>query len=353
MRRRFNRFPIGLAAGVTAGVMLIPLLLMVGGYDAGAALGAALRGAFGSIDAILSATLVRATPLIVAGLAVAIAFRAGVLNIGAEGQLLAGAVMATVVLSPSGTSGPFDLGAAIVAAAAGGALVALIPAVLRRYFGVLEVVSTIMMNFVVLHVVGFLVRGPLQEPTGVFPQSPSIPAEARMPGLVAGSRLHLGFVLAILLATAAWWFLRSTAPGFRIRAGGAGADAAAAAGMVDVPKVTFRAFLLSGALAGVAGGIELTGVTFALYENLSPGYGYTAIAVALMAGLNPLGVIGAAVFFGALAAGGAAMQREAGVPSVIASVVEAVVILAAVAAAAVGSRSGGSRGPGDTSHAKA
>ena len=126
--------------------------------------------------------------------------------------------------------------------------------------------------------------------------------------------LHLGYALAVLLALALWWMLRATAPGFRLRAVGAGAAAAASAGGVAVPRVMFTAFLLSGAIAGLAGGVEVTGVTYALYEGISPGFGYTAIAVALLARLDPLAVIGTGIFFGALEAGAAAMQRDAGVP---------------------------------------
>jgi simple sugar transport system permease protein len=144
----------------------------------------------------------------------------------------------------------------------------------------------------------------------------------------------LGFVIGVLSALVLWWYLRFTASGFRLRVVGVNAHAAATAGRVDVSRVRMQAFLISGAIAGIAGGVEVMGVTYALYENLTPGYGYTAIAVALLAGLHPLAVIASAVVFGALAAGGAAMQRDAGVPSVIVAVLEAGVILTVVAARA-------------------
>lgn len=286
------------------------------------------QGAFGSTDAVVSATLVRATPLILAGLAVAVAFRAGVLNLGAEGQLLVGAAAAATVgalLVP--IFGGATVVVALLAGAAGGTCWAGIAAWLRHRFGVLEVMSTIMLNFVALYAVGWLVRGPLQEPTHVYPQSATLAPGARLPLLVPNSRLHAGLALALAAAAALWWILRATAPGFRLRAVGLNPAAAASAGLIDVPRVTGRAFLASGALAGLAGAVEVTGVTFALYDNFSPGYGYTAVAVALLAGLHPLGVIVTGVLFGALEAGASAMQRDAGVPATVAGMVEATLVL--------------------------
>jgi simple sugar transport system permease protein len=324
---------------VGVAVLLLAALLAATGQPVGPALAALWRGALGSPDAVVSATLVRATPLVLAGLAVAVAFRAGVLNVGAEGQLLAGAGAAAAAggwLAP--TLGGLTVVAALAAGAAAGAVWAGIAAVLRRQFGVLEVISTIMLNFVALHAAGYLVRGPLQESTGVYPQSAALPVGARLPLLVPGSRLHLGFALAVAAAVALWWTLRTTAAGFRVRAVGLNPRAAAIAGLIDVPRVTARAFLASGALAGLAGAVEVTGVTFALYENLSPGYGYTAIAVALLAGLHPLGVIGTGLLFGALEAGASAMQRDASVPASVVSVVEALLILLVLGAQPVSAR---------------
>jgi simple sugar transport system permease protein len=212
-----------------------------------------------------------------------------------------------------------------------GAFWAFIPAWWRQRFGVLEVISTIMMNFVALYLVGYLVRGPLQEPLHIYPQSETLPAAARLPALATGMRLHWGFPIAVLCSVGLWWALRFTAAGFRVRVLGINPDAAVSAAQIDVRKTAMRAFLLSGALAGLAGAIEVTGVTYSLYENLSPGYGYTAIAVALVGALNPLLTAVSSILFGALEAGAAAMQRDAGVPSVLASVVEASIILLLIA----------------------
>lgn len=310
------------------------LALRLAGLDATRALVALWDGSFGSGYSLTSSTLVRATPLVLTGLAVAIAFRAGVWNIGAEGQLLAGAATAAAVgLFATPLLGPFSVVGALAVGALAGALWAWIAAYLRNRFGVLEVISTIMLNFVALYSVGYLVRGPLQEPTHIYPQSDPLPELARLPRLIEGSRLHWGFVLALVAAPVAWWWLRYTAAGFRVRAVGQNPAATRVAGKVDVGRTIMRVFLASGALAGLAGAIEVTGVTFALYENVSPGYGYTAIAVALLAGLDPLGVLATGLLFGALEAGALSMQREAAVPAVVVNVVEALLVLLILAAA--------------------
>ena len=310
----------------------VTLVVIAGGYDIGHAATALWNGSVGSSYSFFTGTLLRATPLIIVGLAVAVAFQAGVLNIGAEGQLLAGAAAAiaagrSMADRPGWISVPVELAAGMAA----GAAWAGIAAVLKRRFGVLEVISTLMLNFVALFGVSYLVRGPLQESTHLYPQTASLAASARLPVIIPGQRLHLGFVAAVMLAIAAWWFMRSTAGGFRIRVVGAGAAAAASAGRVNVDRVVFGAFLASGALAGLGGAVQVTGVTYALFEGLSPGYGYTAIAVALLARLNPLAVIVAGIFFGGLEAGGAGMQRDAGVPSGFVSVIEALVVLGVLA----------------------
>jgi simple sugar transport system permease protein len=315
-------------AALAVTLIALAATLSFAGYDGFLALESLWRGSFGSANALLSSTLVRATPLLLAGLGVALAFRAGIWNIGADGQLLAGAAAATAVgLWLTDTPSLVAIPVLLTAGAFAGLCWAAIAEVLRRGRGVLEVISTIMLNFVALHLVGFLVHGPLQEPLGVYPQSPAIDEAARLPKLLPNTRLHAGFALALVAAPLMWWWLRSTAAGFRVRAVGANPSAARIAGRIDVAKVSGLAFLASGAFAGLAGGVEISGVTFALYENLSAGAGYTAIVVALLGRLNPLGVVIAAVIFGALESGALAMQRDAGVPSVVVTAVEATLIL--------------------------
>ncbi len=315
------------------------LLVLLYGWPA---LAAFWSGSFGSWYGLTSGTLVRAVPLILTGLGVAIAFRAGVFNIGADGQLLVGATAATfVALRGAALLGGAAVVACLLAGAVAGAVWAAVAAVLRFRFGILEVISTLMLNFVAADLVAYLVRGPLQEPLHIYPQSASLPAVARIPSFGPTTRLHWGLVLALVLAVIAWWFLSRTAAGFRIRVVGANPFAAEVSGRIRVSRVAFWAFLASGALAGLAGAIEVMAVTYALYENLSPGYGFTAIAVAILADLNPGGVVLTAVLFAALETGALAMQRDAGVPSVWASVIEALLILVLIAAAAIRLRTTG------------
>jgi simple sugar transport system permease protein len=312
---------------------MLAVLLVVTGHEVVPALTSMVRGAFGSYYAITSATIVRMVPLALAGLAVSVAFRAGILNIGAEGQLLIGAAAATAIGGALiGVPGFVGIPVMLITGAIAGGAWAAIAGALRLRFGVLEVISTIMLNFVAQYLTGWLVRGPLQEPTRVNPQSATLAPELQLPMLLDGTRLHAGVLIMVVVAIAVWWWLRSTAGGFRLRAVGATATAAASAGGIDVPRTFFGAFLVSGLLAGLAGSVEYTGITYALYENFSPGYGYTAIAVALLARLHPLGVLATAFMFGALEAGANAMQRDAGVPSVVVSVVEALLILLVLAA---------------------
>jgi simple sugar transport system permease protein len=323
------------------------LLLLLGGYAVPTALGALWTGSVGSWYALTSATLVRAIPLMLTGCAVAVAFRAGVFNIGAEGQLLAGAAATTAVALTLPSFGVVALAAALIAGVVAGAVWAGLAALLRARFGVLEVISTIMLNFVALYGVSYLVRGPLQEPTHAYPQTEAIVTSVRLGHIPGAGRLHTGIVIALAVVLATGWALRHTAAGFRLMAAGESATAAASAGQIDVGAVTTRAFMMSGALAGLAGAIEVLGITYALYENISPGYGYTAIAVALLAGLDPWLVIPSALLFGALEAGAAAMQRDAGVPSALVSVIEAVLILGVVGAQALRQRQGASAAPAD------
>jgi simple sugar transport system permease protein len=227
----------------------------------------------------------------------------------------------------------------------------LLPTWLKLRFGVLEVISTLLLNFIAEAVVSWAVQGPLQEAKGIYPQSDPIAASARLP-LLPGTRLHLGFALAVLLAAGLAYGMRRTWWGFALIASGAGPRAAALSGRIPVRRVTAAALLASGAVAGLAGGVEVGGVSYALFQNLSPGYGFSGIAVALLGRLDPLGVLAAGILFGALEAGAGAMQREAGVPAVLVYVVEAVVIVAVLLGeAAVRRRSAGVPTPETTGSA--
>ena len=322
---RLARVIGSLALGVLATVGLAALF----GAAPIAALAALTRGAVGSADGLTESVLA-AIPLLFTGLGVAVAFHCHLWNIGAEGQLLVGE-LAGVALATHAARWPAAalLPAVLGAGALAGAGWAAIAAALRVYRCVPEVISTIMLNFVALYLVSWAVTGPLKEPGQDIPRTVLIPAAARLPAL--GSRgLHSGLLLALLSAVVIGFLLIYTVPGFRIRAVGLGPEAAAAAGM-PVRQTLMLAFLVSGALAGLAGGVQLAGVTYRVYGGSSPGTGYTAIAVALVGRLHPLGVLLAAFFFGALMAGSNEMQRTAGVSSVIAYVIQAVALLALIA----------------------
>ncbi len=333
------------AAALGLGLAVLAAGLTLAGYDAGAALAALWSGAFGSWYAFTSATLVRAVPLILIGLGLALSFRAGAFNIGAEGQFYAGAIAATWVgLHVAALPAPVAIPAVWSAALLAGGLWVAVPVGLRMRYGVLEVISTLLLNFVAEALVSFVVQGPLQERQGIYPQSDPIALSARLP-LVPGTRLHAGLFLALGCAGVLWYLFARTRWGFMLRAVGAGARAAEVSGRIDSRRIMAQALLASGAIAGLAGGVEVTGVSYALYQNLSPGYGFTAIAVALLARLNPVGVVGAGLLFGALEAGAGAMQRDAGVPAVTVSVVEAVVLIVVVIASAGVRRRGAVHAP--------
>ena len=312
---------VALIAGVAG-------LIVLGGARLPDVARAAVDGAFGTPFALFSATLKRATPLLLVGVAAALSFRAGVLNIGGDGQFLVGAAAATAV-GTRWTSGVpvLDVVLLMVAGAAAGAAWAWIAAVLRRRFTVQEVVSTLLLNFVAADVVAFLVRGPLQEPARALPQSAPIVESARVPLLIPGQRLHAGFVIGLMLALLAWWIVQRTAAGFRIQAVGANAATAASAGLIDVPRVQAGVLIASGAIAGLAGAGEVGGTTYALYDGISPGYGYTGVAIAVLAGVHWVWTPVVALLFGALGAAADAVQRDAGVPAELATVISGVAVL--------------------------
>lgn len=315
--------PSGLA--LAAALLVAAALMWLAGHDPLLAFSALLGGAFGSVDG-WSEVAVKACPLLFTGLAVAVSFQTGLWNIGAEGQLLVGA-LATVACAPWVASLPgfIAVPACLLAAALAGGLWAGIAGQLKLRRNVNEVISTIMLNFVALHLVSYLVQGPLRESTGQYPQTDALPAWMWLPRLAPPHRVHLGLLLAGLAAVLCWVLLYRTRAGYEMRAVGASVPAARLAGIpVDARFLT--AVLLSGALAGLAGGVEVAAVTRRMYERFSPGWGFTAIAVGLLGRLSPLGVVVAALCFGALDAGSAAMQRIAGVSSVMVSVIQATVV---------------------------
>ncbi|MFU8776095.1 MAG: ABC transporter permease [Roseovarius sp.] len=317
---------------IAATVIVASLLAMLAGANPFAVLGLILKGAAGSKFAVLE-TLNRATPLIFTGLAVAVAFRARLWNIGAEAQLYAGALM-TVVLGTGALPWPATalLPTLVLVSMLAGAVVLLIPALLKVRFGVDEVVTTLLFNFIFLLFISLLLEGPLKDPMGMgWPKSERLIAEARLPRLVEGLRLHWGFALALIAAALVWLVERRTTLGYEMRAVGLNREAARFAG-IPVNAVLIKTALLSGGLAALAGFSEVAGVKGSLTLDLSPGFGYTGIIVAMLALLNPLGVIAAALFVAGIFVGADSMSRAVGVPTYLADIMLATALLLMVLA---------------------
>lgn len=327
-------------AGATVTVLAISTLLVFwAGAPVGQTYGLLLQGAFGSVFA-WSETLTRAVPLIFTGLAAAVAFRARLFNIGAEGQLYAGAIAAVAVGGLHGGTG-FDMAPALLfvlmllAAALAGALVLLGPALLKTRLGVDEVVTTLLLNFIVLLAVSALLDGPMKDPLSMgWPQSVVLVSELELGKLIAQTRLHTGLVWAIACAVAIWLIMKYTTLGFDIRAVGANAKAASFVG-VKTTRTMVLVALLSGALAGLGGAIEVAGRTSYVTLDMSPGYGYAGIVIAMLAGLNPLGVIAASVLVAGVLVGSDSMSRAVGVPTYLSDVMVATALLAVLVASAL------------------
>ncbi|MFY0735831.1 MULTISPECIES: ABC transporter permease [Aurantimonas] len=288
-----------------------------------------VQGAFGSRLA-LTETLTRTTPLILTGLAVAVAFRAKVWNIGAEGQLYVGALTAAFLGSQLGLAGLPGIAlipAVMIAGALAGMMLLLVPLALRLRFGVDEVVTTLLLNFVVLLFVSMMIEGPMKDPLAFgWPQSVPVVTDAQLPKLLERSRLHVGLLIAVVVAIVVHVVQSRTAYGLESRAAGLNPAAARFAG-VPLGRTLVKVACWSGGLAGLAGAIEVIGVKGYVTTDLSPGYGYAGIIVAMLANLQPLAVVAAALFAAMMFVGSDSMSRALGVPSFIADVTVALSLL--------------------------
>ena len=324
-------------ASVAVTLLVSSLLVLWAGAPLAQTYGLLFKGAFGSVFA-LTETLTRAVPLMLTGLACAVAFRARLFNIGAEGQLYAGALAAVVVGGMHGGQGwavpPALLFMLMLAASAlAGGLLLLGPALLKSRLGVDEVVTTLLLNFIVLLFVSLMLDGPMKDPTAMgWPQSVALQSELELGKLVEQTRLHTGLLGALALALALWLLLKHGLSGFDIRALGANARAAAFVG-VPVTATMVRVALFSGGLAGLAGAIEVAGRTSYVTLDMSPGYGYSGVVIAMLAGLHPLGVVAAAVFVAGVLVGADSMSRAVGVPTYLADVIVAASLMAVLVAA--------------------
>lgn len=297
------------------------LLLLFSGANPLVAYGAMARGAFGSSRA-LAETMVKAIPLMLTGLSVAIAFRMLFWNIGAEGQLAMGGLAATGValFVADGLPSWSVLPAVILVGMVAGAVWALIPTALRAYLGVNEVITTLMMNYIAILLVSHLYHGPWRDPGGYgFPGTARLPEAAWLPRIYG--RAHMGLVFAVVAAAGLWFVLQRTKWGFELRITGENPQAARYIG-INIPRLMLVAMLVSGALAGLAGASEVTGVMRRLQQGLTVGYGYTAIIVAWMAQLNPWAVLMVGFLLAGLLVGGDQIQMAMGLPAAVGLVLQ-------------------------------
>ena len=332
LERRVDASPALLLAAplgaIAVALAISGVLIGLAGVNPFSAYGEMVRGAFGSRLSI-SETLTRATPLMLTGLAAAVAFRARLWNIGAEGQLYAGALAAAWLGHHAVAGLPPVLAIAIIMAAGMvvGALLLLGPVLLRLRFGVDEVVTTLLLNFIILLFVSMMIEGPMKGPLAFdWPQSVPVERDVMLPKLMARTRLHIGLVIAIVVALLIALVQARTVFGMATRAAGLNASAAAFAG-VPLARTLLAVACLSGALAGLAGAIEVTGLKGYVTLDLSPGYGYSGIVVAMLAGLNPVGVVFTALFVAVVFVGVDGMSRALGVPSFIADVIVSISLL--------------------------
>lgn len=315
---------------VLVAMLIGSVVILASGKSPMEAYAAMFSGAFGGTRQI-GETLLRATPLVFTGLALAYGFRAGLFNIGAEGQLFLGGLAAAFFGFQLGGQ-PWFVAApvALLCAALAGAAWAFIPALMKAKIGAHEVITTMMFSYIGRYLVSWIVTGPFKA-EGLIPQTPELPPESRLARIsdvfafIEPNRAHVGILLGVVAAFGVWWVLKYTVMGYEARAVGFSPFAAENGG-ISVASTTIKSLCTSGALAGLAGAVEVMGVHWRLFDQFSAGFGFTGIAVALLAKKNPFGVIAAAILFGALSAGAGTMQLEAGVSQKVISIIQGTII---------------------------
>lgn len=324
--RRYIRSLVVSALAVAAALLVAVIPIAIAGSNPLEAYQALIGGAIGSRNAIAE-SLVKAVPLILVGLGISISFRARMWNIGAEGQLYIGAIAATgVALEFDGSPMLMTIPLAVAAAAAAGGAWAGIAGVLRVRFGASEIVSTLMLTYVAIQLVSYLVSGPWRDAGATEPFTAEFGSEAHLPILLDGTRLHIGIVFVAFLAIVTFFAMSRMVFGYRIDMVGQSQSSAQYAGL-PIRRILTVAIVTSGAIAGSAGAIEVLGLHHRLFEEVSPGYGFTGIAVAMLGRLHPIGVIAAGLLFAGLLVGADSMQQTAGVPFEIVFIVQSLVIV--------------------------
>jgi ABC-type uncharacterized transport system permease subunit len=313
-------------AAILATLILSAIPILIAGGDFLESYYALFFGALGTRFNIFE-TLVKMSPLLLTGLAVAFAFRAKFWNIGAEGQLMAGALIATVLgLSLKRVPAPLVLPTIIVAGFIAGGIWASIPALLKTKLKVDDVVSTLLLNYVMIDIMGALLFGPLQQPGSSWPRSSEIIAAAKYPILMPRSRLHLGVLIALFAVLVIWFINKKTVFGYQAKAVGTNIRVAHFGG-INTTSVILWTALISGGLAGLAGVGELCALQYRLIMDISPGYGYSGIVIAMLGNLHPVGVLFSSLFFSVIIVGAQTMSRMTGVPSYIAEVIQGMALM--------------------------
>jgi len=324
LERGVSKFAYSVVAVVLA-LLVGAVLIWASGYDVKEAYSNLFTGAFGGVYS-LATTIVMSTPLLFTGLSVAFAFQCGLFNVGAEGQLYVGALTSAVVALALGWLPPvLRVGIALLAGAGAGALLGFVPGYLKAKLGAHEVITTIMLNYVATFLTTFLVKTYFKDP-GPVDQTVLLPMGSRLPELIRGTRVSLGIVLGIVAVALLNHVMRRSVLGYEIQVVGQNPHAAEYGG-VSVSAKTVQAMMISGAVAGLAGSVEVMGTLYRFIPYFSPGYGFTGIAVAVIAGQNLWAVIPAAILFGALQSGGQTMQLFAGIPMELMTMVQGLVIL--------------------------
>jgi ABC-type uncharacterized transport system permease subunit len=312
---------------ILAALVVGAVLVRAAGANPIEAYSALFAGAFYDYYGIAS-TLVRMSPLLLAGLAVIIPLRAGLFNIGGEGQIYMGGLLGTLaaLYIPEAVPAPIAIALTILAGATGGALWALVPALLKAYRGINEIITSLLLSYVAIYVVGALIHGVLMEPGAPYPYSREIAFERALPIFLPRTEAHVGILIATVLAIVAWVVLKRTTLGLSIEMVGHNPVAARYAGL-NLRRIILSSFAMGGAVAGLAGTFEVIGLKYRLFDHFSPGYGLQGIIVAFLAGLSPLMAIFAALFLAGLQVGAGAMQRAVGVDTTMVEALQGLIVL--------------------------
>ncbi len=323
--------------GIVLAFLVGALIIAISGVSPLEAYKALIVSAFGSLNGIAE-TFVKTTPLLLAGLGMAIAYRAGIISIGAEGQLYMGALGATFVGLFLGDLAPvIGIPLAITMGFIFGAFWGGIAAFLKVKFQANEIIVTIMLNHIAIQISNYLISGPWRDPEVTEPFTAIIAPGTQLPIILPGTRLHGGFLLAVIAAVVLWWVFRKTVFGYQIEVLGANRKAAEYSG-IPTSRLIFLTMLISGGLCGLAGVGEVAGIHHRMIEAISPRYGYTAVAIALLGRNRPLGVLVAAVLFAVLVVGADGMQQGIGVPVSISLILQGIVLLFVIGGEVIRSR---------------